>query len=343
MTPFLRLLPFVAALAMPFAASAQDDPMQQVLVDVTQTHILPGYRTLAQAGADLAEAAAQDCTAGNAPLTAAYHQAFDAWIAVSHLRFGPAEDNDRAYALAFWPDTRGFTPSTLRGLIDAQDPVAETAQDYVHVSIAARGLYPLEFMLFDPELSTYGDAVYRCMLVQTMTTDIAALTADILTDWENGYAEALSNPTADGRYRTPAEGMAELFKALNGGLQFTGDTRLGRPLGTFDRPRPTRAETWRSGRSLRNVQISLAALEELGLKLAQVAPPELTETLTTYFEDARAKAELDDPVFAGVDDPMSRFRVEILQQAVARIRTLATTELGPVLGIAAGFNSIDGD
>ncbi len=51
---------------------------------------------------------------GDPVLTEAYHAAFDAWIKTSHLRFGPSEVNDRAFALAFWPDSRGQYPRRWR-------------------------------------------------------------------------------------------------------------------------------------------------------------------------------------------------------------------------------------
>ena len=56
----------------------------------------------------------------------------------------------------------------------------------------------------------------------------------------------------------------------------------------------------------------------------------------------RAEA-LQDPVFAGVTEPQSRFRIEALQQSVNDVRTKAVEELGPALGVAAGFNAMDGD
>ena len=53
--------------------------------------------------------------------------------------------------------------------------------------------------------------------------------------------------------------------------------------------------------------------------------------------------ELDDPVFAGVAEPQNRFRVEVLKQAVDDIRRCLAEDLGPTLGLTAGFNSLDGD
>lgn len=137
--------------------------------------------------------------------------------------------------------------------------------------------------------------------------------------------------------------LQELFKALTTGLQFTADTRLGRPLGTFDQPRPTRAEARRAGRSLRHVQLSLIALRDLAQRLASISP-EASATLDAAFGQSLDLTErLDDPVFAGVADPQGRLRVEALQQSIGRIREIAATDLGPALGVAAGFNALDGD
>ncbi len=89
--------------------------------------------------------------------------------------------------------------------------------------------------------------------------------------------------------------------------------------------------------------LSLNALEPLALALA--APhADLQTEFTAGFSKARKKAEtLDDPVFAGAADPASRFRIESLQQEIKDLRALVAGELGPALGVEAGFNSLDGD
>jgi uncharacterized protein len=318
------------------------DATSDMIRDVVENHIQPRYATLADTSAALARAAQTDCSAASPPLRDAYQTAFDAWVAVSHLRFGPSEVDNRAFALAFWPDSRGATPKTLAALIADADPVAATPEAFADVSIAARGFYALEFLLYDDAFAT-GDASYRCTLMQTVTGDIAALTQAILDDWQTGFAETLLTPGADSPYRSTDEVAQELFKALDTGLEFTADTRLGRPLGTFDRPRPTRAEAWRSGRSLRNVVVSLETLRDLSLRLSQTNP-DLQAAFEGAFDKSLTRAAtLDDPVFAGAADPQSRLRIEVLQQSVFAARDLARQDLGPLLGVASGFNALDGD
>ena len=337
----MRMIPLCLALLLPataFAQTAADTAKSAVL-----QHILPRYEALAKASETLAATAQGECRPDAPALTAAYADAFDAWIAASHLRFGPSEAQDRAFALAFWPDTRGMTPRTLAALIDDADPVVRDPGAFAGVSIAARGFYALEFLLYDPEILAMGDADYRCDLVRAVTTDIAALSADILADWQSDFAAKVLNPGQGSPYRSDEEAVQELFKALTYGLEFTSDTRLGRPLGTFDKPRPKRAEAWRAGRSLRNVALSLASLDDLAGILSQ-RDPELQARLQGAFQIAIGDAEtLDDPILAGVADPLKRLRVESLQQSIDQVREIVRDDLGPELGVAPGFNAMDGD
>lgn len=320
--------------ATPLAAAT---PADQII----DQQILPAFQELASDSAALARAAQTDCAADSELLRGAYGEAFDAWIAASHYRFGPTETDSRAFALAFWPDSRGKTPKALGNLIRTEDSGISDPAQFATYSIAARGFYALEYLLYDPQLSSAGNAEYRCALTRAISTDIAATTQAITTDWQQNYADEMRSP--GNRYQSDAEVTQELFKALNTGLQVLDDMRLGRPLGTFNKPRPARAEARRSGRSLHHVLVSLNALEPLALALSN-GNTKLQAKITSGFTKAREKAEnLGDPVFAGVADPANRFRIESLQQEIKDLRSLMNDELGPALGVGAGFNSLDGD
>lgn len=333
----------LAVVAMTIPISAMAETPSAVIEDIVNEHILPRFETLAETTEALSDTAATDCNPTSDTLRSAYGMAFDAWISASHLRFGPTEVDDRAFALAFWPDSRGATPRALSTLISDQDPIAASVADYAQVSIAARGFYAMEFLLFDEALMSAGDPDYHCQLVQTISEDIAQTSQDILDGWTTDYAATLQTPSATGVYRSDEEALQEMLKALSTGLQFTSDSRLGRPLGTFDQPRPTRAEARRSARSSQHVTLSLVALQDLALRLAIENEP-LSNKLDTSFERAMSQlSDLNDPTFASVADPQPRLKVEIIQQSVDAIRTIVRDELGPTLGVAAGFNSLDGD
>lgn len=302
-------------------------------------HILPGFTEFSNAANALSDVAAQDCTAQ--AVAPAYQEAFDAWMGISHLTFGPLEDQGRALAIAFWPDKRGMVRSTVARLVAEQDAATATAEDFAEVSVAGRGLFALEYLLFDPDFAGYVAGNYSCELVQAVSADLARMAAETRADW-SGYATTLQTAGEAGNttYLTEKEAAQELFTALVTGLEWTADQRLGRPMGSFDRPRPERAEARRSGRSLRNVILSVEALEDLARSLANGPIPETEAAFATALDLAR---DLDDPVLAGVADPAGRLKVEILQQHIKTAKTNAAAEIGPQFGVAAGFNATDGD
>ncbi len=311
--------------------------------DVLDHHILPRLERLASETALLSTVAEQHCDGPSALLQAAFNRSVDAWIGGSHLRFGPSEEENRAFALAFWPDSRGLTPRSLTVLLTQEDPIGLDPVAYREMSIAARGFYALEFLIFDPDISTSGSEAYRCVLIQTVAADIAYTSMEIYDDWVSRYADLMRNAGENDRYQSEDEAVRALLGALSTGLEFTADMRLGRPLGTFDRPQPQRAEMRRSERSLANVRESIAALGELAVLLAGENDP-LSANLSIAFARAISRADIiDDPDFSGVAMPGQRVRIEALQRQVRDLRELVNTQLAPELGVAAGFNSLDGD
>ncbi|MEL6588050.1 MAG: imelysin family protein, partial [Pseudomonadota bacterium] len=286
------------------------------------------------------DAAQASCAPDDPALRAAFNETFDAWMGVSHLRFGPAEESGAAFTLAFWPDTRGAISKAILRLVSSEDPVIRDQQAFGDVSAAARGFFALEQLLYEPSIMAAEPESARCNLVRAVAADIHDLAHGLQDDWAV-FRTALEQPSAEGRFQSDQEAAQIFYKSLSEGLQFTHETRLGRPMGTFDRPRPNRAEARRSERSLRQVQLSIAALEELTLILAKDQPMEAD--LVAAFTRAKEAADIDDPAFAGVADPIGRLRVEAIATALRDVRAIVALELAPTLGVSAGFNSLDGD
>ncbi|MWB79306.1 signal peptidase [Pseudooceanicola sp. 216_PA32_1] len=313
-------------------------PVAAAVPEVVNEHAMPGFQAFSRATSALADAAAADCTP--AALDDSYNAAFDAWLGVAHLQLGPTEAV--THSIAFWPDKRGFVGKTLAGMIADQDPVADDVGGYAEVSAAARGFFALEAMLFDPAFDGYETGSYSCRLVQTIAADLARTATRLETGWAGGFADTLLSAGADNNpvYLSKDEALRALYTQLMAGLEFNAETRLGRPLGTFERPRPTRAEAWRSGRPLRNVELSLKALHGLARTLANGPTP---ETDAAFAAAADVTANIEDPTFQTIEDPQERLHVEILQQRIQAIRAAVSDEIGDPLGVAAGFNSGDGD
>ncbi|WP_406721171.1 imelysin family protein [Thioclava litoralis] len=329
MRSILLSLPFLA-LALPAVAD--------VRATVTDD-VLPAYAALSDAAVALQKGAEADCSiAAMQPL---WNTAFDAWMGVSFLRLGPVEEQGRALAFAFWPDAKATGRRQLSALIKAQDPQFTDATALGKASIGVRGFFGLEHLLYGPLAS---DEAYTCKLRAAMASDLAQMAIDTEVGWQNGFADELLTPSAEGHslYLTESEARQALYTQLVTGLEFDKDIRLGRPLGSFDHPRPERAEMLASGRSLRNVILSLEALKGFADKLAQ-GMGETPKTDAAFARAIELAQELDDPVFAGVDDPMTRLKVEIVQQQIGLTVDAMQAELGPLLGVNVGFNAADGD
>ena len=314
-------------------------PARADFPETVRQHILPGYAALATATDALALRAAETCNA--VALRPAFHAAFDAWVGVQHLRFGPVEEDGLGLAIQFWPDPKGSGAKSQRALL-LGDPAALAPGNFADQSVAARGLSGLERLLY-PAGPFAGDiaSVDPCPLIRATASDLARVATQINADWISRYGPLLLTAGDPGNttFLTRPEVRQVLFTQIIAALEFLQDQRLARPLGTFDKPRPERAESVASGRSLRNLQLSLAALRAM----VETLTPDVPRTMAAFDLAQDLASTLDDPVFADVATPQGRLRVEILQQAVTALRDTALAELGPELNVGIGFNAADGD
>lgn len=297
-------------------------------------HILPRHADFAAATADLALVTRDSCAPDR--VGPSYHAAYDAWMGVQHIRLGPAEADGRSLAIAFWPDPKASGLRAQQALL-AADPATLTPDSMAEQSVAARGLTGLERLLFPAEPWPADP----CPLIRATAADLARMAADLDRDWLEDFGPLVLTAGEPGntRFLTEAEARQALFTQIVTGLDFIRDQRLGRPLGGFDSPAPDRAEARASGRSLRNIALSLAAIHQMAAALVPDAP----RTLAALDRASDMARDLDDPLLAGVAVPQGRLRVEILQQAVDAARVAVVEEMGAALGVTMGFNAMDGD
>jgi predicted lipoprotein len=318
-----------------WAQSYSDAEYSAKTQTIVETHVLPRFERLAKRSDHLAKVSQTECDTESPALRDAFHAAFDGWVGVSHLRFGPTETDDRAFGMAFWPDTKGFTRKALNRLIKAEHAAVSDPEAFAKMSVAGRGFYALEYLIYDDTMRQNGTPEYRCALVQAIAHDIDTNANAIWQDWQQTYADQIIG--------SGKEGVQVLFGALTTGLQFTADTRIGRPMGTFEHPRPRRAEARRSGRSLHHVDLAAQSMQEMALILAEGHSEQSTSLTLTFDAIFNQIADLDDPTFAKVTDMQGRFRVEALQTSFHRALEIARDELSVELGVMEGFNALDGD
>lgn len=302
--------------------------------DTVRDHILPGYAAFADATKALADAAAKSCDPE--ALKLAFNAAFDAWVGVQHLQFGPITSEGDALAIEFWPDPKGMGAKAQRGLL-LGDPASLTPEMFAQQSVAARGLTGLERLIYPAE----APPADPCPLIRATAADLARMALQVQSDWTGGYAAAMLTAGDPGNtlYLTRPEVRQVLFTQLIAGLEFLSDQRLGRPLGTFEKPRPERAEARASNRSVANIRLSLRAMKAM----VQTLTPDAPLTMAKFDRAIKLADGLDDPTLAGVATAGGRLKVEILQQSVTALRDTALAELAPELDVGIGFNAADGD
>ncbi|MEM9761204.1 MAG: imelysin family protein [Pseudomonadota bacterium] len=338
----LLLLGFisVSARAEPDYAAAAD----RVLSEVIQ----PGTTAFEEATATLRQAAALGCSdIDPAALQDAFHGAWDAWMAIQHLRFGPLEDESRSLQIAFWPDSRGTVSRTVSRLLATESAPVEDKDAFSKLSVGARGFPALERLLYDESGPVPFDDAFRCAYTAAVAADLERVANEINGAWSGAFSTIWTTAGEEGNtvFLAPKETSQRIFVVTLGALEETVRHRLGTPLGTITAVRPKLAEARRSGRSLRQIGLVLDATERtlmttFGPALEVGERTALTDAYTSARRDLDGVAELGDlPAALSV----SRIRVEVLQQSIERIATVMRAEIGPSLGISKGFNAADGD
>ncbi|MGF1630773.1 MAG: imelysin family protein [Kiloniellaceae bacterium] len=361
-----RLMPLGAALTLLLglaapAAEAQVGDYDALNEAIVESYVLPRYAAFAEAADSLDESLRQACVDGRptpAESAAAYHAAMDAWMAVQHLRFGPSETFLKADRIAFWPDKRGTVGRHLAQMTSARDMQALEPQAFASGSVAVQGFPALERLLFDSEDADWATP-FGCALTGAIGRNRRLIAADLLRDWRDGedaYAETvLSAGAGNDRYFDAKEATLDFAKSLRGALLLVADYKLGRPLG--DAPealRVTRAESWRSARSLRNIRINLEAawaLYEVGgensfSNLARAHPQGagLDDAIRSALERlVAAAAAQPDSLAAVLETPDGWRKLDALRVETRQLLELLGGPLSEVLALPMGFNSYDGD
>ncbi|MGR3615678.1 MAG: imelysin family protein [Paracoccaceae bacterium] len=294
------------------------------------------------ASATLSASAVEYCDNG-APRSVfedSFRAAWLSWAPLDSYQFGPVEATGAALAVNFWPDKKNFVGRALHALLKQNDAAQRDPQIIAAGSAAGQGFPALEMLLYSdlPECpAIIGISAYVDLMAQTL-----------FTDWfkPGGWADLTYSAGPDNPvYVTEAEFTKTLFTAVDFGLFRVSEQRLGRPLGTYDRSFPKRAEAWRSGltNALTEAQLfGISEMIEFGFS-GSIVTADRTRVLSRL-ERTRARLRgLDMPLSQAVAAPTSRFRVEAMQSQVNAVRDDLAQSIGPQLGVDAGFSPADGD
>ena len=349
----LIALPLLLLAAIRPGAAAEPD-YQALATALTDTAIVPAYRNMAAEMALLESATAGYCTApapaALATAKAAFVRAMSTWQHAQPAGFGPVVENGRAARIEFWPDKSGAGERQVRRTLAAQDAALLAPGGLDGKSVALQGLGTYERLLYGADISPYA-----CAFAAAIARFQKGLAADILDDWSKpgGYRETML--TASGgnpHYRTAKDAATDILKAAATTLDVIIDQKIERPLGeTAADAAPTRAESWRSARSLDNNVANLETLTSwfatpggLHDQLVRVGAGPLADGMVRSFRKAIALAQaIPMPLARAVEDPAARKRVEALLESVRDLRILVRNAVADELKLTIGFNSLDGD
>ena len=347
--------------AVPGSSAQEIGPADYARVNaaLVETHALPRYERLTTA-MEVFAAAAEVFRAGageteSERLRSRFHDAMDAWMGVQHLRFGPVESFTRAYRFYFWPQARAKVADAVAEIVAADEDDAELTARIESANVAVQGLLAAEVLLYDERY--LGTDARGCGLLAAVVGNMRGMAAEILAHWREGdgaFARLMTAPGPENpQFEDQTAATLAFFQSLHDSLQLIHDVKLRPVIGErAQQVRPVLAESRLSGRSQRNIVVTLQALQALYLgegdaglgDLTTIADPKLDRLMRKAFRLTLATAHsVKGPIEKAAADPALRLPVEKLAKQVRALRQIVRDRLAPALGLAVGFNSLDGD
>lgn len=325
----------LAATAGPAAAQGLDAAGGRLRQEV----LLPlyaGYLDQARAFA----AVAPDCAGDwREPMRVAYTDSVLAWRRLEATGTGPAVAGDTPSTVYFWPDKHGTAGRQLATALRDRDPALTRAAGLAAKSVGLQSLATLEVLLYGDRVPEQADE-FACRYAQAIADLQAEFAARLAT-------AAPGDPAADGAV---ADGM---FRGMQGTLDVLIALDLERPMGAdLAASRGERARAWRSQLSLPLIVAAMDTVERVYTAPGAFATiiqssAELSAfdaVLRGRLQAARAATgEIGVALHLAVADPAARPAVERLLEELRAVRRLLQERLAPALGLASGFNALDGD
>ena len=316
--------------------------------------IVPAYTEHARVMHGLGPAIERHCMGDSAEddaaVRAAFDEAMDAWQRAWPFGIGPVMHGAGRARIAFWPGRPGSAARQMRKVLRTRDESLLDPAVLAGKSVAVKDLQALERLLF----SVPRDA-YTCGLAGAIGRYQSNLAEEILHEWtrEGGFRQAALAAGGDSdEYADDAEVARDVMRVLSESIDAVIAQKLEAPLGErVAKAKPKRAESWRSGRSMRNIVLnieSIRALVETSGGFADLVTAHgesgLAEDLRMGLADAASKARaVALPLKDAVSDPAERAKVLDLLGSLRALRAQVTGPLSRATGLLVGFNSQDGD
>jgi predicted lipoprotein len=335
------------ALLLPTAATASDPAA--VALAFADNFAIPRFEAVAKAAHAQEKAWSRSCTGKNRttaePLRAAYNAVADAWAMVEFVRIGPAAVALRAERFNWWLDRTDATGKAMATLL-ASDPRDLTVEKLAAGSVAGQGLPVIERLIYPSSEAAKlsgPDGARRCGVGLAVAREQSRIADDIVADWSgpSGARAALaSNARWNVSFADGKEAASVMMTDLVAGLETLKDLKVAMLFHDVKNENaPRLAEAVRSGRTVRDISMNLAAIRE-GLTIFMASAPVAEKAqLDTAFDDAEKKLD------AFAHAPVAERQGAVIRTLAAftTLSQTAMTVLPQATGLTLGFNMLDGD
>jgi predicted lipoprotein len=323
-----------------------------------QKIVLPAFDHLVEVTSAFAKTADAFAAKPDAAALDAVKQGFndvaDAWASTQQFRIGALAQEQRTERFAYWPERRNVVEKQINALLAGKGQDGLAPDQFANASVAVQGLPVLERILYGEDKGQHllaGDnAERRRAIVVAIAHNLKSIAADAQGIWASNVKDGAK--AANIFAANPNEGIAQAYTNLLTITQIVAEQKLGAPLGGADaaNAKPKAAEQWRSGRSLRNIQLNLEAAKNSVLApggfadLLAADQAGLKGDVAKAFDDAIAAIKpITVDLAAAVTDHDHRKPVTGLLVKINHLRDLLRQQMPPALGVTLGFNELDGD
>jgi uncharacterized protein len=249
--------------------------------------------------------------------------------------------------MAHWPERKNAVSRALGNLLSRTGTEDLTPERFAQVSAAAQGLTALERLLYEPKTAKALNegtqtGQRHCAVGQAIAGGLARTSAAVLDEWTrpDGTLTRLETGAA-GTVEEAATRLTTDYLTL---FELIDDQKLGAVMGKApDEARPTLAEGWRSGRSMRAIAVNLEAAEALARILLDDRKDENASLFYTFQSTCGLADGMPADIGAMAEDPKRRRNLALLHDSVHSLREIVSSTLPFALGVSVGFNSRDGD
>ncbi len=340
-----------------------DDQFSLWLTDIATNHILASYQKLNDAALLLQQQSENFCAKQDPAdtdldeLRQVWRDTMSDWQSIQWLKVGPVLEESRNFRLHYWPDTNDSVGRGISKVLDSSEEINEAF--IAKQNVGAQGLSALEQLLYpqasQDSLLIADDKVKRCQAANSISANVATITAAINNGWQpsggNYYAQ-FTEGTGD--FTSRKDAVEEVVTNWVEQLELVKDEKMLIPLGNASPGLPLQAEHIFSDSAFISIQKNVATFKAI---YTAGDGHGFDNILIDYLEQNSIANEMLAAIDASIEEannlqgsyaellktPQGRAEVDANITAIRAIRDILTIDFVQATDINIGFNANDGD